>query len=278
MVSRRNLRWFNYSKLFPSFARCIPLDNSPFFLACCSHSGLPYLLHTPSTHFALRPAPPSHLFTSLARSESILYILQTMLQLVVTFQPSSPAIAHGRALIGRNTVSATTSTTASSLESIAGEAVLGVPSTNSNPTPPTTTTPRTARVRRGGAVAGGEEPPIVGGGGGQQLPPNPNPNNAAANRPRPPFPAVPPLRLVAHRRATFSITFHLNSIIRFLLPLLFLSCKLLFLLFIFGRHASDRKRIVLGVLAVVWVVWEGFKLRRRRRGYLVRVAMRLDGY
>ncbi|BGP02499.1 hypothetical protein JCM10021v2_006214 [Rhodotorula toruloides] len=66
------------------------------------------------------------------------------------------------------------------------------------------------------------------------------------------------------RRATLSVIINLDVILSFLIPLFLLSLKLGFLLWIFGRHASPTKRMILGAMAALWVVWEGIGIRRRR--------------
>ncbi|GAA6015888.1 hypothetical protein JCM11491_007226 [Sporobolomyces phaffii] len=72
--------------------------------------GLPYLLHTPRALQRQRPKPSLAALQSLSRAESILKILTTLLQLLITFQPSSPSVAHGRSLLSRSNGTANPST------------------------------------------------------------------------------------------------------------------------------------------------------------------------
>lgn len=175
-----------------------------------TYSGLPYLLHTPPALLDTSPhRPPLVQVKSLARANSILKILTTMLQLLITFQPTSPAIAHGRALLRPST---------------------------SNPL--------------GG---GGISPELALNAGGIG---NGRPGHFHAGGP-----GGGPVR----RRATISITLHLDSLLQLMLPLFFLTLKLAFLLFIFARHASPTKRTALIAMAVGWVLWEGVAINRRRR-------------
>ncbi|BGO94169.1 hypothetical protein NBRC10512_001321 [Rhodotorula toruloides] len=82
----------------------------------------------------------------------------------------------------------------------------------------------------------------------------------AAGRPMHPLAQGAQIR----RRATLSVIINLDVILSFLIPLFLLSLKLAFLLWIFGRHASPTKRMILGAMAALWVVWEGIGIRRRR--------------
>ncbi|GAA5909418.1 uncharacterized protein JCM6883_003936 [Sporobolomyces salmoneus] len=193
--------------------------------------GLPYLLHTPPSLQQRRARPSLVALKSVSRAESILKILTTLLQLLITFQPTSPSIAHGRTLYSRSSASPGNPIAA-------GREDLDV-------------------LRAAGAV---QRPPVGGAGGGG-----------------PPYPARDPAPRQHHhhrdhnnhravrRAATISITLHLDSLVQFLLPLFFLSLKLAFLLFVFARHASPTKRYVLIGMAVMWVLWEGVRIARRRR-------------
>ncbi|GAA5900583.1 hypothetical protein JCM5296_005288 [Sporobolomyces johnsonii] len=69
-------------------------------------NGLPYLLHTPAA-LAPPPRPSASAATSLARAQAIHHILTTMLQLLITFQPTSPSIAYGRSLMRPGAAQAT---------------------------------------------------------------------------------------------------------------------------------------------------------------------------
>ena len=190
-----------YVKLFSRSELKFFADRSSF-----EYSGLPYLLHTPPALLTSPSRPSLPKVKSLARANSILKILTTMLQLLITFQPSSPAIAHGRALLRPS---------------------------SSNP------------------LGGGISPELALNAGGR-----PGHFHAAG-----PGAGGGPVR----RRATISITLHLDSLLQLMLPLFFLSLKLAFLLFIFARHASPTKRTALIVMAVGWVLWEGVAINRRRR-------------
>lgn len=53
----------------------------------------------PVGYLATPVAPPLKQYQSLKRAEEIHHILTTMLQLLITYQPTSPAIAYGRALL-----------------------------------------------------------------------------------------------------------------------------------------------------------------------------------
>lgn len=64
----------------------------------------------------------------------------------------------------------------------------------------------------------------------------------------------------------FELVVNLEAIVAYVGPLLWLSAKLSFLLYLFARNASRQKRSMLVALAVAWVVWEGLAIRRRRQG------------
>ena len=68
-----------------------------------------------------------------------------------------------------------------------------------------------------------------------------------------------------HPTARLAIVINIDEILALVFPLLFLSAKLGFLIYIFGRHASNAKRAVMVSMAVLWIVWEGIAIRRRRR-------------
>ncbi|GAA5839408.1 hypothetical protein JCM11251_003970 [Rhodosporidiobolus azoricus] len=187
-------------------------------------NGLPYLLHTP-----LQDAPPPpHLPTlvRLRRAQTLHHTLTTLLQLLITFQPSVPAIAHGRAGPGMGGQSATG----------------GAGGIRQGYRPMQPGAPQQAVDIAALAAAAGV----------------PVPGPAGAPRVR--------------RAATLSITLNVDTLLSLLVPLFLLSLKLAFLLWIFGRHASTTKRIALGVMAALWVGWEGWRLlqnagaagRRRR--------------
>ncbi|GAA5836295.1 hypothetical protein JCM9279_000346, partial [Rhodotorula babjevae] len=67
------------------------------------------------------------------------------------------------------------------------------------------------------------------------------------------------------RRATLSVIINLEAVFALFVPLVLLSAKLGFLLWLFGRSASPSKRLVLGAIAVLWVVFEGWGILRRRQ-------------
>ncbi|KAK4706022.1 hypothetical protein P7C70_g172, partial [Phenoliferia sp. Uapishka_3] len=165
-------------------------------------SGMPYILHMPPGHLTLPPPPPLRHYQSLKRAEAIHHILTTMLQLLMTYQPTSPSIAYGRALLRPHSST--------------------------------------------GAVGTHPQHDVLGG-----------------PAPRPAIPAVAGAP-VARRRATLSIVINLEAVLSILVPLVLLSLKLAFLLWIFGRHASATKRLILFVMAVGWVIWEGWVMQRRR--------------
>lgn len=126
-----------------------------------------------------------------------------MLQLLITYQPTAPAIAYGRAVLTPSNGP--------------GGAIVA------------------AHQGLGARVGGLPQPGVI---------------NPAAIPPR--------------RRATISIVINLEAIFSIIVPLLFLSLKLAFLLWIFGRHASHKKRMILAGMAAVWVLWEGYGMYRRR--------------
>jgi hypothetical protein len=68
----------------------------------------------------------------------------------------------------------------------------------------------------------------------------------------------------AGARPGLAVVINLDELLRTFVPLVFLSIKLSFLLYIFGRHASPGKRLILALMAFGWVVWEGWSMRRRR--------------
>lgn len=63
---------------------------------------------------------------------------------------------------------------------------------------------------------------------------------------------------------TVSIYLNLGELRRTMIPFLWLSFKLSFFLYIFGRHAAPNKRIVLCILALICVLWETWSFRTRR--------------
>lgn len=65
--------------------------------------------------------------------------------------------------------------------------------------------------------------------------------------------------------ARLAVVINLDEILALAMPLLFLSIKLGFLIYVFGKHATTRKRIVMCAMAFAWVVWEGMSIHRRRR-------------
>ncbi|GAA6022590.1 hypothetical protein JCM10207_003916 [Rhodosporidiobolus poonsookiae] len=177
-------------------------------------AGLPYLLHAPQ---ALAPPslPSFKHFLALRRAQAIYHILTTLLQLLLTLQPTAGSVAHGRAASGPGGVRPGYRPLGSAVPGGAA-AVL-------------------AAQAAAAAGAGGIVPPGVAG------------------------PAV-------RRRATVTLQINLEAFVSLLIPLFLLSLKLGFLLWIFGRHASSTKRVILCVMAVAWVVWEGWGIQRRRVG------------
>ncbi|ORY86680.1 hypothetical protein BCR35DRAFT_324552 [Leucosporidium creatinivorum] len=168
--------------------------------------GLPFMLQVPPTEQAtLSPPPPLALYRALKRGQAILHILTTMLQLLITYQPSAPAIAYGRALL--------------------------------RPPGPAPGVGGVAAGAARAAAAAAIPPPALGAAA-----------VAAANR----------------RRATVSIVINLEAVLSLIIPLFLLSLKLGFLLWIFGRHASYTKRVVMGSMAAAWILWEGWGMYRRR--------------
>ncbi|GAA5892659.1 hypothetical protein JCM8208_005879 [Rhodotorula glutinis] len=67
------------------------------------------------------------------------------------------------------------------------------------------------------------------------------------------------------RRATLSVIINLEAVFSILVPLVLLSVKLGFLLWLFGRNATPRKRLALGAIAVLWIAFEGWGILRRRQ-------------
>ncbi|KAM0747703.1 hypothetical protein T439DRAFT_359476 [Meredithblackwellia eburnea MCA 4105] len=156
----------------------------------------PFILHLPPALLTPPHRPPLPILLSFKRAQTIHQVITTMLQLLITYQPTSPAVAYGRALL---------------------------------------------RPASGSSSGGGAAPV-------QAAPAQP-----AAPQPR--------------RRATLSIIINLEALLSLLVPLFLLSLKLGFLLWIFGRHASWGKRVVMGVLAVGWVVWEGWGMQQQQPGH-----------
>ncbi|KAK9900253.1 hypothetical protein P389DRAFT_165469 [Cystobasidium minutum MCA 4210] len=65
--------------------------------------------------------------------------------------------------------------------------------------------------------------------------------------------------------ARLAVVINLDEIMALAMPLLFLSIKLGFLIYVFGKHATYRKRLAMCAMAFAWVVWEGMTIHRRRR-------------
>jgi len=61
----------------------------------------------------------------------------------------------------------------------------------------------------------------------------------------------------------YEFTINLDSIRRYMAPLLWLSLKLSVLLYIFGRHASYGKLVILIMIALGWVIWEAYTIHQR---------------
>ncbi|KAK4047333.1 hypothetical protein OIV83_005511 [Microbotryomycetes sp. JL201] len=91
----------------------------------------------------------------------------------------------------------------------------------------------------------------------------------------PPHVAAAALAAANRRRATLSIVINLEAILSIVVPMLLLALKVGFLLWIFGRHASYAKRIVMGVMAALWILYETMNMYRRR-AHLGRERERLE--
>ncbi|WAR58155.1 hypothetical protein PtB15_5B387 [Puccinia triticina] len=61
----------------------------------------------------------------------------------------------------------------------------------------------------------------------------------------------------------YEFTINLDSIRRYMAPLLWLSLKLSVLLYIFGRHASYGKLVSLIMMSLGWVIWEAYTIHQR---------------
>ncbi|EFP85475.2 uncharacterized protein PGTG_11831 [Puccinia graminis f. sp. tritici CRL 75-36-700-3] len=61
----------------------------------------------------------------------------------------------------------------------------------------------------------------------------------------------------------YEFTINLDSIRRYMAPLLWLSLKLSVLLYIFGRQASYGKLVILIMIALGWVIWEAYTIHQR---------------
>lgn len=185
------------------------------------HSGLPFLLHLPEAYTSPASlAPPPLHYRSLKRGQAILHILTTMLQLLITYQPTASAIAYARSPVRH-----ANNERAGPREG-AGAAGLG-PAFDDLPLP------ERGHLQNALAVPAAER---VG---------------EAAARP-------------AARRNTVSIVINLEAMISILIPLVLLSLKVGFLLWIFGRNASKTKKLILFSLAAVWIIYEGYTMQRRR--------------
>ncbi|BGP13481.1 hypothetical protein JCM10213_001754 [Rhodosporidiobolus nylandii] len=201
--------------------------------------GLPYLLHVPST--AAPPLPSATALSALRRAQETHKILTTLLQLLVTFQPSIPAIAYGRAA-----------------PPVPGTAGAGGIRPGYRPAAPGAGAFAQAFAQQqhlAGLAAAGQPIPVVNG----AAPAAAGGAPGAAGRPR----------------ALVSITINLDVLLTLFVPLFFLALKLAFLLWIFGRHASTTKRILLGIMALLWVAYEGWGIQRRRQ-QAVRERERLE--
>lgn len=73
--------------------------------------------------------------------------------------------------------------------------------------------------------------------------------------------------------ARMAVVINVDEIVSLLVPLAFLAVKLGFLIYIFGRHATPKKRYIMIAMAVFWVFWEGRAIRRRRRQQEARLAI-----
>lgn len=79
---------------------CVPLSPSLDLTDSAICRGLPFMLQLPPGYLAPSNAPPPLLlYRSLKRSQAILLTLTTMLQLLITYQPTAPSIAYGRAVL-----------------------------------------------------------------------------------------------------------------------------------------------------------------------------------
>lgn len=77
------------------------------------------------------------------------------------------------------------------------------------------------------------------------------------------FPNVPMWQHPMARVRRYEFTINLESMRRYMAPLLWLSLKLSVLLYIFGRHASFSKLVILTLIALGWVLWEAFSISQR---------------
>ncbi|GAA5953290.1 hypothetical protein JCM10213_000688 [Rhodosporidiobolus nylandii] len=179
--------------------------------------GLPYLLHVPSN--AAPPLPSAAALSALGRAQETHKVLTTLLQLLVTFQPSIPAIAYGRA--------------APPVPGAAGAG--GIRPGHRPAAAPGAGAFAQAFAQQqhlSGLAAAGQPIPVVNG----AAPAGAGGAAGAAGRPR----------------AVVRITINLDVLLTLFVPFFFLALKLAFLLWIFGRHASTTKRILLGSMAVLW--------------------------
>ncbi|GAA5863271.1 hypothetical protein JCM8547_002884 [Rhodosporidiobolus lusitaniae] len=200
-------------------------------------AGRPYLLHTPQALLAPPPLPRLDTFLALRRAQTVHLVLTTLLQLLLTFQPSAAATAYGRGIPSGSPAA----------QAAAAQIRQGYRGPNAPPgaaaNPLNQAILQQQQLAALAAVGGAPIPGLggapAGGGGG-------------------------PAGVALRRRGTISIMINLEVLVSLLVPLLFLSLKLGFLFWIFGRHASTSKRIILGVMAVLWVGWEGWGIQRRR--------------
>ncbi|KAH9468175.1 hypothetical protein Pst134EA_011799 [Puccinia striiformis f. sp. tritici] len=77
------------------------------------------------------------------------------------------------------------------------------------------------------------------------------------------LPNVPLWQHPMARVRRYEFTINLDSIRRYMAPLLWLSLKLSVLLYIFGRHASYGKLVILIMIASGWVIWEAYTIYQR---------------
>ncbi|KAK4055349.1 hypothetical protein OIO90_003187 [Microbotryomycetes sp. JL221] len=207
--------------------------------------GMPYLLHT--SRGVMPPlAPRVDLYQNLYRTEAILSAINSMLALVVAYQPSVAAVLS-HSIARHQLYPAPTGFNPAPFAAAAAAAI---------PVPPT---PELVPAPAGGPPPGQARDPV-------DIQAHFNHHAVLQHqqvRPQPP------------RRATLSIVINLEAILSVIVPLLLLSLKVGFLLWIFGRHASYNKRCVMGVMAGMWIVWEGWTMYRRRT-LMVRLRQRME--
>lgn len=90
-------------------------------------------------------------------------------------------------------------------------------------------------------------------------------------------PGADPRELGAPRMHRLEVVISLDTLLSYAGPLLWLSIKLAFLLYLFARNATSSKRAILVGMAVLWVIWEGWAIRAARRSERRRRQRELRG-